>query len=230
MAKKTAQKPSKKATVAAKTPRTSSTATAVPVMATTRLSRFMPWLLIVGGAIGIVCSFVITLDKMKLLENPSFRPNCDLNPIISCGSVMSSAQGSAFGFPNPWIGLAAFAVLVTIGVGLLAGASYKRWFWLGLLAGSVFGVVFVHWLFYQSVYRIQALCPYCMGVWAVTIATFWYTLLYNFEKGFLAIPGTYGARIMTGLRRHHLDILLLWFIIIAFFIFKHFWYFFGKNL
>lgn len=196
----------------------------------TRLSRFMPYLLIIGGILGLLCSFIITLDKMKLLENPSFRPNCDLNPIISCGSVMSSAQGSVFGFPNPWVGLAAFAVLVTIGVGMLAGGVFKRWFWLGLLAGSVFGLFFVHWLFFQSVYRIQALCPYCMVVWVVTITTFWYTLLYNFEKGFLALPGSKGPRIMTFLRQHHLDILLLWLIIIAFFIFKHFWYYFGQHL
>lgn len=233
MPKKTIQKSSGKATASAKIPAAPRSAPPTKLDTTSsssRLSRFMPWLLIVSGVIGIICSFIITLDKMKLLENPSFRPNCDLNPIISCGSVMSSMQGSAFGFPNPWIGLAAFAVLVTIGVGLLAGATFKRWFWLGLLAGSVFGVIFVHWLFFQSVYRIQALCPYCMGVWAVTIATFWYALLYNLEKGFLAIPGNSGSKISSVLRKHHLDILLLWYIIIAFFIFKHFWYFFGKNL
>jgi hypothetical protein len=30
-------------------------------------------------------------------------------------------------------------------------------------------VAFVHWLIFQSLYRIGALCPYCMVVWAVTI-------------------------------------------------------------
>ncbi|ETZ76514.1 vitamin K epoxide reductase family protein [Mycobacterium sp. MAC_011194_8550] len=32
------------------------------------------------------------------------------------------------------------------------------------------GAVFVHWLIFQSLYRIGALCPYCMVVWVVTIA------------------------------------------------------------
>ena len=27
----------------------------------------------------------------------------------------------------------------------------------------------MHWLVFQSLYRIGALCPYCMVVWAVTI-------------------------------------------------------------
>ena len=30
--------------------------------------------------------------------------------------------------------------------------------------------MFVHWLIFQSLYRIGALCPYCMVVWAVTIS------------------------------------------------------------
>ena len=29
--------------------------------------------------------------------------------------------------------------------------------------------MFVHWLIFQSLYRIGALCPYCMVVWAMTI-------------------------------------------------------------
>ena len=29
-------------------------------------------------------------------------------------------------------------------------------------------MVFIHWLIFQSLYRIGALCPYCMVVWAVT--------------------------------------------------------------
>ena len=32
------------------------------------------------------------------------------------------------------------------------------------------GAVFVHWLIFQSLYRIGALCPYCMVVWAMTIS------------------------------------------------------------
>lgn len=192
------------------------------------LEKFLPWLLIVGGTIGLICSFVITYDKMRLLENPQFQPNCNLNPIISCGSVMQSKQGAAFGFPNPWIGLAAFAVLITVGVALLAGAKFKRWFWLGLEAGTILGLAFVHWLFYQSVYSIQSLCPYCMAVWVVTITTFWYVTLYNIQKGHIPLRG-WAATAAAFARRHHLDILVLWLLIIAGLILKHFWYYYGRN-
>lgn len=197
---------------------------------TPKLTRILPYILLIGGIIGIICSLIITIEKFNLLENPHYVPTCNLNPIISCGSVMTSPQAHAFGFANPLIGLVAFGALSAIGAALLAGASFKRWYWLGLQTGTLFGLGFVHWLFFESVYRIHALCPYCMVVWVVTITIFWYVLQYNLAERHLVLPSKYGPIVTTWLRRHHLDILILWFIIIAFFIIKHFWYFFGKNL
>jgi uncharacterized membrane protein len=195
------------------------------------LQKCLPYILIIGGILGLIAAFVISFDKMRLEENPGYQPSCDLNPIISCGSVMKSAQGQAFGFPNPWIGLAAFAILVTVGVSILSGAKFKRWYWLGLEAGTVLGLAFVHWLFFQSVYRIHALCPWCMLVWVVTITTFWYVTLYNIETGVIKLPkGKRWQKFATFIRSHHLDILILWFLIILALILKHFWYYFGTHL
>ena len=42
---------------------------------------------------------------------------------------------------------------------------------------------FVTWLQYETIFRIHALCPYCMVVWTVTIPMFWYTTLYNLRGG-----------------------------------------------
>ena len=42
--------------------------------------------------------------------------------MVSCGSVMKSDQAEAFGFPNPMLGLVAYAVVICVGVSLLAGA------------------------------------------------------------------------------------------------------------
>lgn len=200
-----------------------------PMFKKVTLSKAVPYILIVGGVIGLICSFIITQDKLKLAENPHFVPSCNLNPVISCGSVMASKQGSLFGFPNPWIGLAAFAVLVTVGVAILAGATFKRWFWLGLEAGIVLGLIFAYWLLIESIYRIKALCPYCLTVDVVVITTVWYITLYNIQEGHIQLP----ARLI-GLgdfaRKHHLDILLFWFIILIAIILQHFWYYYGKFL
>lgn len=192
------------------------------------LARALPYLLIIAGIVGLMSAFSLTWDELKMAQNPTYQPSCNLNPIISCGSVMKSGQAKAFGFPNPWIGLAAFAVLLTVGVSLLAGAKFKRWFWLGLNAGALFGVGFVHWLFYETVYRISALCPWCMAVWVVTIPTFWYVTLYNIEQGVIKLPKGKGwQRFGLFIRRHHLDILILWYLIITVLILKHFWYYYG---
>ncbi len=193
------------------------------------LDKVLPWMLVIGGVIGIVCSFIISLDKLRLLQNPNFRPNCDLNPIVSCLSVMSSKQGSVFGFPNPWIGLAGFSVIITVGTVILAGAKLKRWFWLGLEAGIAANLVFAYWLLYESVYRIQALCPYCLTVDVVVIALFWYTTLYSVGEGHIRIPKSWDKAALFA-RRHHFDILVVWFLVTIVIILKHFWYYYGKFL
>lgn len=189
----------------------------------------MPFLLIIGGLLGFISSFTLTVDKFELLANPKFQPSCDINPIISCGSVMSSRQGAVFGFPNPFLGLAAFAVLITIGVAMLAGAKFAHWFWLGLNAGLLLALGFVHWLFFQSVYRIGSLCPYCMLTWVTVIGLFWYVTIYNTREGHLPVP-----RRLVGIadfaRRHHLEILVVWLLVIAALILEHFWYYYGQYL
>jgi uncharacterized membrane protein len=193
------------------------------------LEKPLSIMLIVGGVIGLISSFVLTWDKMEFLKNPQFHPNCNLNPVISCGNVMTSNQGSAFGFPNPWIGLAAFSVLVTIGVAILAGAKFKRWFWLGLEAGIIAGLVFAFWLLFESVYNINALCPYCLAVDIVVVTLFWYTTLYLVEQKFIPLKGKMLAAAGFA-RRHHLDILAGVFVVLIAIILKHFWYYYGQHL
>ena len=197
---------------------------------TVTLAKALPWILVIAGTIGLICSLIIMYDKVQLLVNPAFKPNCDLNPIISCGSVMESEQASAFGFPNPFIGMVGFSVVITTGIAILAGATkLKRWYWLGLQSGTIFAVGFVHWLFYQSVYNINALCPYCMVVWVMSITLFWYVTLHNIQMGHIKLQG-WLQQLGFFARRHHLDILILWFLIIAFFILKHFWYYYGDKI
>ncbi|MFG2945675.1 vitamin K epoxide reductase family protein [Streptomyces adustus] len=145
-------------------------------------------LLVLTGAAGLLASWVITLDKFKLLEDPHFVPGCSLNPVVSCGSVMKSAQASAFGFPNPMLGLVAYGIVVCVGVSLLAGAVFPGWYWLTFDAGCLFGVGFVSWLQFQSLYRINALCLWCCLAWVATIVLFWYVTSLVVRKRFLPAP------------------------------------------
>ncbi|MFJ2558804.1 MULTISPECIES: vitamin K epoxide reductase family protein [unclassified Streptomyces] len=151
-------------------------------------SRAFALLLVVTGAAGLLAAWVITIDKFKLLEDPDFTPGCSLNPVVSCGNIMKSAQASVFGFPNPMLGLAAYSVVIAIGVGLLAGARYRGWFWLGLNVGTLFGVGFCTWLQYQSLYSINSLCLWCSLAWVATILMFWYVTAHTIRTGVLPAP------------------------------------------
>jgi uncharacterized membrane protein len=181
--------------------------------------RVLGWLLAVGGAIGMLASSILIIERVKLLEDPSYTPSCSLNPVVSCGQVMESWQGSLFGFPNPIIGVAAFPIVVTAGIAVLAGARLPRWFWLGLNLGALAGVVFITWLFTQSVYMIGALCPYCMVVWIVTIPIFVYLTGYNLSEGHLRLP----HRLRWGIVHSRGLITAVWYVSIAILITIEFW-------
>lgn len=191
---------------------------ASPVASTRRTK----WLLVIGGAVGLVAAVMLLVEKIRLLEDPDYVPACSINPILSCGSIMRTDQAEAFGFPNPVIGVAGFAIVVTIGMALLAGAAFRRWFWLGLQLGVSFGVVFVHWLIFQTLYRIDALCPYCIVVWAVTIPLFWYTTLHNLQAGHIRLPKA-ADRVSVAARNNHGVVLTSWYLVIAGLVAQRFW-------
>jgi uncharacterized membrane protein len=161
---------------------------AIRTSGTIGASRPLAWLLVVTGAAGLLAAWVITLDKFKLLEDPNFVPGCSLNPIVSCGNIMTSEQASVFGFPNPMLGLVTYGMVVAIGVALLAGARFRRWYWLGLNAGTLFGVGFCTWLMQQSLYEINSLCLWCCLAWIATIVMFWYVTSHNVRNGVLPAP------------------------------------------
>ncbi|CAM5261081.1 Vitamin K epoxide reductase family protein OS=Streptomyces alboniger OX=132473 GN=CP975_18855 PE=3 SV=1 [Streptomyces alboniger] len=165
---------------------------AAPVPPSEGPGRWFGVLLVVTGAAGLLAAWVITLDKFKLLEDPDYSPGCSLNPVVACGSIMKSEQASAFGFPNPLLGLVAYAVVTGVGVSVLAGARLPRWYWLTLDAGMLFGVGFCTWLQFHSLYRINALCLWCCLAWAATILMFWYVTAHNVRRGFL--PSSKGLR------------------------------------
>jgi uncharacterized membrane protein len=193
----------------------------------TTFQNYLPWFLVISGVLGIFASFVLIIEKVAMLKDPGYIPSCNINPIIACGSVINTDQASAFGFPNPLLGIFGFGAVIVVGVSLLAGMRItKPWYWLTFWAGTLFGVSFIHWLFFQSVYRIQALCPYCMVVWVVTIAVFWYTSLWMLRQGYLALPKSWG-RLGSFLQRNHLGLLLSWYLIIVWLIIGHFWYYFS---
>lgn len=193
------------------------------------LNKVLPYILIAAAIIGIVASFVLTYDKIHVLTNEGYEPNCNINPILSCGSVMKTEQASLLGVPNTVFGLMAFSMLFTFGFLLATGIKVKKWVWTGAQIAATIGVIFMHYLFYQGVYRINAICPWCFAVWMITIPTFWYITLYNLREQNIKLPARM-ARLSAFLQTHHGDILLAWYLVILGILLEHFWYYWSTLL
>lgn len=177
------------------------------------LERWLGPLLLVAGLIGLGAAFELAVEKFRLLENPLYVPPCSLGEVVDCVSVMRSSQSEAFGFPNPFLGIAGFGGLLATGLALVSGGRFRRPYWLILQVGLTGAVVFVHWLIFQTLYRIGALCPFCMAVWAVTIPAFWYVTLRN-VRTLADRPGRSGWLVTLMLRNHGV-IVTAWLLLIA---------------
>jgi uncharacterized membrane protein len=173
------------------------------------------WVLLAGMA-GLAAAATLTVEKIHLLADPSYVPSCSINPVLSCGSVMITPQASAFGFPNPLIGIVAFTIVITTGALAVAKVRLPQWYWVGLAAGSALGVVFIHWLIFQSLYRIGALCPYCMVVWAITIPLFVVVLS-------VALRPLAGNPVLGFLYQWRWSLVALWFTAVILLILMRFW-------
>jgi uncharacterized membrane protein len=143
----------------------------------------LPIFLIVAGLIGFYASWELTVAKIQTLADPGTGLGCDFSVLVQCGRNLESWQGSVFGFPNPLLGLGGFVAPVAVGVGMLAGARFARWFWMLFNVGVAGALAFVCWLIAQSIFSLATLCPWCMVVWSVTIPLFWVVTLYNLSVG-----------------------------------------------
>lgn len=179
-------------------------------------------LLLGGGLIGLAAAVALLVEKIALIENPDYIPTCSINPVLSCGSVMTTPQAEAFGIPNPIIGIVGFTAVAMVGAAVLAGAEFRRWFWFSVHAGAIFAVVFVHWLIYQSLYVIGALCPYCMVVWAVTIPIFLYTTAHMLRRVQGSGPAR-ARRVVDVVYEYRAAILTAWYLAIIALIGHRFW-------
>jgi uncharacterized membrane protein len=141
-------------------------------------SRVLRIWLVIAGAIGLYAAASLVLDKISYFEQiaSGHAPalGCNVNAVVGCGQVINTPQASIFwSLPNPVIGVVAWPVVIALGVLLLSGVTLRPWHWVGLQVGVIGAIAMVSWLQFESIFRINALCPWCMVTWAVTIPTFW---------------------------------------------------------
>jgi uncharacterized membrane protein len=180
------------------------------------------WWVLIAGIAGLIASLTLTAEKIRTLADASYVPSCNLNPILSCGSVMTTPQALLLGVPNSLLGIAAFTVVAVSGLLAVTKVQLPLWYWIGLTTGTLAGAGFVHWLIFASLYRIGTLCPYCMVVWAITIPL----LVVLASTVFRSLRPDGGGPVARVLYRWRWSLTALWFIALALLIsvrFQNYW-------
>jgi uncharacterized membrane protein len=166
-----------------------------PARSARRPWAFALWL-IIGGILGEIAAFTLTVEKFHLLQDPDAILSCNVSVFVQCGKNLDSWQGAVFGFPNPIIGLIGWMAPIIVGVSVLAGARFPRWYWAVFNLGVAGAMVFVLWLAGQSIFdpAIRTLCPYCVLTWAVTYPTFFAVTFRNMAEGVFGQGGRRAGR------------------------------------
>jgi len=84
--------------------------------------------MLISAVIGLIAALVLSIEALTLAENPFADLNCDINSVLSCGTVGQAWQASLLGFPNAYLGLIAEPVVITLAVAALGGVRFPRWF------------------------------------------------------------------------------------------------------
>lgn len=179
--------------------------------------------MLLGGIAALIAAFVLTLDKFEVLENPNAVLSCSVNIVLNCSTVMQSWQSHVFGFPNMLIGLMAFPVLITIAVLGLSNNKFPRWFLISSTIALLLGTIFAYWLFFNSVYAIQVLCPWCLVVTTSMTIMFSSYLHFNLKENTFKLKDATNTKVQWFLKSgFHQMIVLAWIALMVVLVFLKF--------
>ncbi len=164
--------------------------------------------MLVASAASLVASFVLSIDAITLAKNPHATLGCNINAVISCGTVAKSWQSSLLGFPNAFLGLVTEPVVITVAVAALGGVKFPRWFMVAAQVVYTVGLLFAYWLFYQAMFEIGALCPWCLTITLATTLVFFEMTYVNIRDDNLHLPRRVQSALLAFVRSD-LDILLV---------------------
>jgi len=153
-----------------------------------------------SSLISLTASFVLSVDALELARNPGADLACNINSVISCGTVGATWQANLLGFPNAYLGLIAEPVVITIAVASLAKVKFPRGFMLAAQIVYGLGFVFAYWLFFESTFVIGALCPWCLLVTVSTTLVFASLTHVNLRDNNLFLPTSLHKTLTKGLR------------------------------
>lgn len=164
--------------------------------------------MLLASLASLVASFVLAVDAITLAKDPHADLGCNINAVISCGTVGTTWQASLLGFPNAFLGLVFEPAVITVCVASLGGVRFPRWFMFTAQAIYTIALLFAYWLFEQAMFVIHALCPWCLLVTLATTLVFFEMTYVNIRDDNLYLPRRVQAA-LTAFVRSNLDILFV---------------------
>ena len=141
--------------------------------------------MLVSSVVGLVAALVLSVDAIRLAEDPAADLSCNISETISCATVGLTWQANLLGFPNAFLGLIAEPVVITVAVAALGGVRFPRWFMLSAQVVYSIGLAFAYWLFYEAYVVIGAMCPWCLVITVTTTLVFASMTRVNILEGHL---------------------------------------------
>lgn len=144
--------------------------------------------MLVGALLSLLAAFVLSVESIEIAKNPDASLSCSVNTVINCATVAKHPSANLLGFPNSFLGLIAEPVVITVAIAGLAGVRFPRRFMFVAQLFYAAGFVFAYYLFFVSMFVIQALCPWCLLVTLSTTFVFFSMTRYNIREDNLYLP------------------------------------------
>jgi uncharacterized membrane protein len=143
-------------------------ARAVPTVPTVpTVPAWLPGATLTVSLLGLAASAYLTLEHFT----SSTTLACPETGVVNCAKVTTSSYSSAFGIPVAILGLVFFVAMVTLSL----PAAWRRGgraLRLGRVGAVSVGAVFVLYLLWAELFRINAICLWCTAVHVLTLVLF----------------------------------------------------------
>lgn len=173
--------------------------------------------MLIGAIASLIAAFALSVEAYELAGNSEAIFSCDINAVISCGTVARTAYSTMFGFPNSYLGLISEPVVITVAVAGLAGVKFPRKFMFAAQIGYALGFLFAYYLFAIGLTQIHAVCPWCMVVTLATTFVFFSISRYNIREDNLYLPKKISKKAKQFIKKDYdkLILFLLTFVLFA---------------
>ena len=153
-----------------------------------RDNRWIYLSMLIGALLSLLAAFVLSVEAIELAKNPNAALSCSINIVLNCATVAAHPTASLLGFPNSFFGLIAEPVVITVAIAGLMGIAFPRRFMFLAQIGYSLGFAFAVYLFFTSMFVIQALCPWCLLVTVSTTFVLFSITRYNIRENNLYLP------------------------------------------